>query len=431
MPPLSTLPAIAQPPLSRTRLCAWTAAALIIIFGILIRIVPWTGFTTAGFDEVLYRSYVLTLDRGGLASYPIVCQLYLEDQKEPGAITKLPPTRFLYIYCGWIAKRILFGDAPPVYAKAPNFAQTDPALLALHRTASVFSSLLFIVAGICAWRMLGTASGLGVLALAACSPTQIHLAQHAFVDGFLAFWATMCVWLLWENLRTPNHRGWLAALGACLALMVLTKENAFFVYIGLCGLVGINRWARFGEVTRGLLLIMVAGPLAGLSVLMNLAGGTDVFIAIYQLLVSNAEKLTYAIRTGDGPWHRYFVDLMIVSPVVLCLAIGGLFTSVKTSRPLLYLSAFVGFTYVVMCNIKFGMNLRYATIWELPICALATAQVCELARPFGKRASFVAILLVIGLCAYSLRQYVIFFVDNHLYELISEALLRAVKIVKP
>ena len=84
-----------------------------------------------------------------------------------------------------------------------------------------------------------------------------------------------------------------------------------------------------------------------------------------------------------------------------------------------------------MCNIKFGMNLRYATIWELPICALATAQVCELARPFGKRASFVAILLVIGLCAYSLRQYVIFFVDNHLYELISEALLRAVKIVKP
>ena len=403
---------------------------LIVIFGILFRIVPWAGFNGVGFDEALYRKYVISLDRVGLVNYPDICAVYIEDQKQPGAVTKLPPTRFLYVYCGWLLKRVAFGDAPPVRTNTPGFAQSDPALVSLHRTSALFSCLLFIAAGACAWRMLGAAGGLGVLALMACSPTQIHMAQHALIDGFFAFWATLCVWLLWENLRRPNHCGWLAVFGISLALMVTTKENAFFVFIGLCGLLAVNRWAKFGTVTPHLLLVTAIGPLAGFVVLVNLAGGLDVFLETYRLLVVSAEKNIYAIRTGDGPWHRYLVDLMLVSPAVLCLAIGGLFTSAKSNRPLLYLSAFLGFTYLVMCNVKLGMNLRYATIWELPLCALATVQIGEIVRQFGKRGPFIAVLIFVALCAYSLRQYLIFFVDYNLYELVSEGLLRAVKILK-
>ena len=430
MDPLSRLRSFLHDPRLRRRLCIWAAAALLVALGVVVRTVPWAGFTGVGFDELLYRNYVISLDRVGLANYPAICQLYLEEQKEPKAITKLPPTRFLYVYCGWIVKRALFGDAPPAAPHAPHFAQSDPALIALHRTSALFSCLMLLAAGVCAWRMLGAAPGLGVLALMACSPIQIHMAQHALIDGFFAFWATLCVWLLWENLRRPNHWGWLSAYGVCLALMVLTKENAFFVFVGLCGLLAVNPWAQFGVVTRRLLLVTFVGPLAGLAVLVNLAGGLDFFLETYRLLVTSAEKNLYAIRTGDGPWHRYLVDLMIVNPVVLCLAIGGLFTSVRTSRPLLYLSAFVGFTYLLMCNVKLGMNLRYATIWELPLCALATAQVGAIARSLGKRGPFVAVLIFLALCAYALRQYVVFFLDGNLYELVSEGLLRAVKILK-
>lgn len=422
-------PAFLHSPFSQRRLYAW-AAVLILALGIFVRTVSWTAFTGLGFDEVLYRNYVISLDRVGIANYPLICQLYLEEQKEPGAATQLPPTRFLYIYTGWLVKRVTFGDAPPAARKAPDFAQTDPALVALHRTSSLFSSLMLLATGLCAWRMLGAARGLGVLALMACSPIQIHMAQHALIDGFMAFWATLCLWLLWENLRRPNHWGWLTAFGVCLGLMVMTKENAFFVYLGLCGLLAVNRWAGFGEITRRLLLVMILGPLAGLAALVSLAGGLGQFVEIYRVLVVSAENNVYAIRTGDGPWHRYLVDFMVVSPVALCLAIGGLFTSVKNDRPLVYLSVFVGCTYLVMCNIKFGMNLRYATIWELPIYALATAQLLALARSFGKRGPLIAVVLFVALCAYCLRQYVILFVDNTVYELVSGALLKAVKILK-
>ena len=36
-------------------------------------------------------------------------------------------------------------------------------------------------------------------------------------------------------------------------------------------------------------------------------------------------QLEYAILTGDGPWYRYLLDLMTVSPLVLILALGMAF----------------------------------------------------------------------------------------------------------
>ncbi len=89
------------------------------------------------------------------------------------------------------------------------------------------------------------------------------MAQHALIDGFFAFWATLSLWFLWENLRRPNDWRWLVAYTVSLAAMVLTKENAAFAYFGLLVLLAVNRWAKFGTITNKLLLLTIAGPLAG------------------------------------------------------------------------------------------------------------------------------------------------------------------------
>lgn len=408
----------------------WIVALLIVIAAILVRVYPSAGFTGVGFDEALYRDSIIKLDKVGLIGFPEICQLYLEDQRKPETITKLPPTRFLYIFTGWMWKRAEFGDAPPVQPRTPGFAERDPALVSLHRVACLFSILGVIAAGLAAYRMLGAASMLGVLALTGFAPVSIHMGQHALIDGFFAFWATMCLWILWENLRHPNDKRWLAALGGCLALMVLTKENSFFVFVALAGLVVANRWAKFGTVTPGLMAAGVVGPLVGVASLVWLAGGVDHFVEIYHVLVTKAQTLTYAIKTGDGPWHRYLVDMLIVSPLVLILAIGGLFTQLKKDRAYLFLALFVGLTYVLMCNVRYAMNLRYTTVWDLPLCALAAAQIGEMTKGFGRRQALAASIIIIALCAYGMRQYLVFFSDFKLYELVSEGLLRAVKILK-
>ncbi|HEY5035902.1 MAG TPA: hypothetical protein VII74_02080, partial [Chthoniobacterales bacterium] len=244
------------------------------------------------------------------------------------------------------------------------------------------------------------------------------------------FWALLALWLLWENLQTPGRWQLLAAYTVSLALLVLTKENSFFVWIGLIALLATNRWLRFGEVNREVILATLLGPLLGVVALIFLTGGISTLLATYQLSVSKNYTLTYAILTGDGPWHRYLVDLLLVSPVTLLLAIGAVFRLDRTQKPELFLSVFLAATYLVMCNVKYGMNLRYANMWDLPLRVLALSQILHLATYITRYRTTAIVAAVTALCAYELRQYVILFVQFPLYELVTEGLLRALHILK-
>jgi 4-amino-4-deoxy-L-arabinose transferase-like glycosyltransferase len=264
----------------------------------------------------------------------------------------------------------------------------------------------------------------------AFAPTQIHMSQHALVDGFFTFWATLVLWLFWENLQAP--RNWLRLSGyiVALALLVLTKENSFFVWMALVALLITNRWLQFGTVTRELLIATALGPLLGVVILVFLSGGVDVLLQCYQLSVSKNLTLEYAIKTGDGPWYRYLVDLMLVSPIVLILALGTLFRLDRAMKPELFMSIFIAASYLVMCNVKYGMNLRYANMWDLPLRFLAFSQIYWLASFAKQFRSAIIATAVVLLAAFEFHQYIVLAVRYPLYELISHDLLEALKILK-
>jgi 4-amino-4-deoxy-L-arabinose transferase-like glycosyltransferase len=374
---------------------------------------PAAKFSGIGFDEGLYREYVNTVARTGLSGYPDIVEQYISLQKKlPASI--LPPVRFLYIFTAY-AWHSVFGTE---------------ALEALHNVAAFFSVLTLVLATVFAWRLRGPIWALGTAALMAVAPTQIHMSQHALVDGFFAFWALLSLWLLWENLQAPSRTGWLVSYGLALSLLVLTKENAFFVYVAIVVILLCNRWLQFGAVTRALVLTTIVGPLLGVVILVFLAGSLLDLVSTYQLSVSKNYQLAYAIITGDGPWYRYLIDLLLVSPIVLILAIGGVFRLDRTQKSELFLSAFVVSSYLIMCNIKYGMNLRYANMWDMPLRFVAFGQITYLFAPL-RRYRVVLMCLAVGLfCAFELRQYIVLFVRYPLYELVSEGLLRALKILK-
>jgi 4-amino-4-deoxy-L-arabinose transferase-like glycosyltransferase len=256
------------------------------------------------------------------------------------------------------------------------------------------------------------------------------MSQHALVDGFFTFWATLALWLFWENLQTPRDWRWLVGYIIALALLVLTKENSFFVWIALVVLLIANRWLQFGTVARELVIATILGPLLGVVVLIFLAGGIDTFVQSYQLSVGKNFQLPYAILTGDGPWYRYLVDLMLVSPIVLILAFSSLFRLNRTMKPELFMSIFIAASYVVMCNVKYGMNLRYTNMWDLPLRFLAFSQIVWLAS-FAKRFQTAIIgAAVVLLAAIEFHQYIVLAVRFPLYELITHDLLKALSILK-
>ena len=404
--------------------------AIVLALGIFLRLPPHTfapggplqsiaalhpqpAFAKPGFDEELYREYVNALIRGGITSYPDIVEGYVGAQETlPGSI--LPPVRFLYIFAAYLW-HCLFGSE---------------ALEALCQVAAFFSMLTLVLVTIFAWRLRGSTWALGIAALMAVAPTQIHMSQHALVDGFFTFWALLCLWLLWENLRAPRDWRRLIAYISALALLVLTKENSFFVWVAVVVLIVTNRWLQFGTVTRELVVATVVGPLLGVVILVFLAGGITMLFHTYQLSVGKNFQLRFAVLTGDGPWYRYIVDLILVSPVVVILALGSIFRLDRTKKPELYMLIFIAASYLVMCNVKYGMNLRYANIWDMPLRFLALSALVSLTAPLRRYRSIVLGVVVALVCAIELRQYIVLAVQFPLYELVSEGLLRALHILK-
>jgi 4-amino-4-deoxy-L-arabinose transferase-like glycosyltransferase len=374
---------------------------------------PHPKIDNLGFDEGLYRTYLDNLIIGGLSAYPEMVEDYVTAQ---GSMEKpiLPPVRFLYIFTAYLWNGCFGTDA----------------LSSLKIVSSCFTILTLILSGIFAWRIAGRATALAVTALMACAPTQIHMSQHALIDGFFAFWALLALWLLWENLQAPRNWRWLLAYTCALALLVLTKENSVFAWVGLVALLITNRWLRFGTVSRELAAATVIGPVFGVAILILLSGGLPTLIATYQLLVTKASNAMYAILTGDGPWYRYLVDLLLVSPLILLLALGTLFRLNRTMKPELFMSIFIASSYLIMCNVNYGMNLRYANMWDMPLRFLAFSQIGFLAQLFKRHTALLTGLAVAFVALIELRQYYILAVQYPLYELITHDLMRALQILK-
>jgi 4-amino-4-deoxy-L-arabinose transferase-like glycosyltransferase len=374
---------------------------------------PQPAYKKLGFDEELYRKYANAIADEGLGAYPGIVQAYIEAQKEKKG-SMLPPVRFLFIFAAF-AWHSIFGIE---------------TLEGLHQVASLFSVLTLALATLFAWRIRGPLWATGIAALMAFAPTQLHMSQHALVDGFFTFWATLALWLFWENLRAPRDWRWLTGYVVALTLLTLTKENAFFAWIAIVALLISNRWLQFGSVTRELLIATALGPLLGVVILILLAGGIDTLFQCYQLSVSKNFELRYAILTGDGPWYRYLVDLMLVSPIVLILAFGTFFRLDRSMKPEWFMSIFIAASYLIMCNLKYGMNLRYGNMWDLPLRFLAFSEIVWLASFAKKFQTAIIVTATVLLAAIEFRQYIVLAVQYPLYELISHDLLQALKILK-
>lgn len=388
--------------------------AVILCGGTFLRFYPTAAPTTHhGFDEVVYASYVSALDRVSLFDYPEVCRQYLAVQQARDEAL-LPPTRFSFVYAGHVWRE-LTGESP--------FAS-------LTHVSALFTALTLLLTAAFCYRLAGPVASLGVTALMCVSMNQIHQAQHAMIDGFFTFWTLLVLWGLWENLRQPGRTVWLLIYASTLAALVMTKENAFFVFVALCGLLMVNRWLKFGVVTRPLIVATFGGASFGFGVLLLLSGGLDVFLEMYRLLVAKSTVLPYAIMTGDGPWYRYLVDLTLVSPLLILLAAGTAFQLRGDDKSLLFLLIFLGCTFAVMASVKYGCNLRYTTIWDMPLRLLAFTQLGLLARRFGRRGALILTLATCALCAFELRQYFIFCVGSPTYALLFTDLLHATNILK-
>ncbi|MGI8431151.1 MAG: phospholipid carrier-dependent glycosyltransferase, partial [Chthoniobacterales bacterium] len=184
--------------------------------GIFLRLYPSAGYAGLGQDEGSYAIFVKQTQKVGFWNYDAVVQAYVARQYGE-AKAGVPATRIGFL-------------APAVWAA--NVFHLEP-LPALRLISALGSLLLLLATAAIGYRHGGTARMLVLTALMAVAPLQIALAQRALIDGYFAWAAVLTAWFFWECRDAPRSRGWLAAYGTSLFVLVLTKENAAFVYAAL------------------------------------------------------------------------------------------------------------------------------------------------------------------------------------------------------
>lgn len=393
------------------------AALIIVVAGMALRILPFFGVPDRlTMDEHLYISNVRMLEKVGPFEYPALVQTYVEVQKQMEMVM-LPPTRCVYIMLGW-AWDTVFHAGPQ---------------MSLRCVAAMFSVLSFLLAGLFAFRLGGTRIALTVGALMAVAPMELMLAHRELVDGVFAFWALLSLWLLWENLQRPGRLGWLAVYGASITVMVLTKENAFFAAVAMSGILCTAAFVpglKLGEVKWSTVVATFTGGAVGVAVLVCVAGSPQTLIETYRLLVTKAEKMTFAYQSGGGPWFRYIVDLMLMSPTVLLPAIGGIFALRRESRQGIFLLLFMVFSCAVMVNVKNGMNLRYATMWDMPLRYFAAGTILQMADGVRRAPVMAAVILLAAVGGVELHQYWLLFVHHDIGDPITQFLMYGLEIIR-
>lgn len=388
---------------------------LILGFGAAIRIWTTRTYTREGQDEHLYGIYVNTIDTtGGITHYRKLIAMNRQVQ-EGYSQAFVPATRIGFIW--------------PAYACFKVFNVSPIQSLRILSCAS--GILLLLLAARIGWHAGGKMGMLGLTALMSTAPLHVYLAQRALIDIYFAFWAVLTLWLLWKNLQNKKHWGWLSAYGASLAILVLTKESAAFVFCALLGVLLFSRPLKLGQSSIELVGLTFLAPAVAVAILCLLMGGPSEFLSFFRLLAARNEVSDYAVATQDGPWYRYLIDFTLISPLTLILAIGAIFQLRSAGRFTAFMAIFLGLSFVVMSYVPYGVSLRFATYWDVPLRWLALTQAILLSQGLRKIRPAIALACLLCLiCASDLWQYNVYFVKAKLYDPITTNLVYAAGLTK-
>ncbi len=327
------------------------------------------GAPLGGFDERLYVQFAQAFGLGGL---PALRDLLARYPTDPVLHHGPLPLRLLWVWASALACR-----------------------LADRCDASALAGLSWI-AGLAtvpvAWllfrRWLPPAPAfLGGL-LVAVSPLATDLSQRALQDSFFTFWVVASVLFL-ERSRDGGLADRLALAGCVLAAL-LSKE----LMVLLLPLLAVALGRPTARVWRTLLALALAA-LAAFAVLAVAAGGVSNLLHVYAEYGRSEASQPYTDQFQRGPWFRYLVDLLLVSPATLLAALAGLSLGGldEALRPGLRRAALFGAGGLAIFSVQPSLNVRFVLFADVLLRALAAAGVFALAgrAPPGWRSRLVAL----------------------------------------
>lgn len=390
--------------------CIFILALLVIVSGLLLPLMQNMKFAAQA-DEGYYLRYAIAISDKGLSEFRNLFSGYIENEKNWVYPTPL---------------RIGFIILSSLFCKI--FGNSFMAIAYL----SLFSHLAFIVISYYFCRRVFDKEKASLLAvLVAFSPLPMAMAMRALSDSAcVLFWA-LAVWLFLDMLMKDKRIIKKVIFLFAFIFSVLIKETSvflvipFFIFMAVYKLIfkGALKWADF--------LYISLYPAVVLAVVYCLAAGSPGKIAdmanLLLTTLTTANYNQYAIIFCSGPWYRYIIDYILLSPWTVILSIGFIayyFTLKEFDACIFYFLILLLTTFFTL-NF-FTKNARYAMILDMPMRLFAVLMLKKiLEAKFPNRAAPLITILVAVIAILDYINFFNLFVRNGIYDPISFLLFRA------
>lgn len=365
--------------------------------------------TTA--DEGYYLKYATYIGEKGLCGFPILFKNYIDNQQHwvyPNPLR----AGFIILSAAWLR---IFGYSFLNLAYLSLFSYFIFLLLSFYFVKKYFGdkiALLFII-------------------LLAFSPLNMAMARRALTDATTNLFTFTSIWLFFENLQErKTYKIFLFIL--IYTFTILIKENSvllspFFVFYILI------RKHLFKDSLKSrdfLGLALIPCVIAG-AVYFTLAGNISYVIDTARIIISSPSYNQYAIFFGSGPWYRYLIDFMLLSPWVCILAISfalNYITKNERKEEISYL-LLLSISLLFLYNF-FTKNVRYLIILDMPIRLFAILMLSELTELLFKNKSAKALVfLVVAIAFFDYYNFNYLFLRHGIYDPVSQYLLKALRII--
>jgi|GEM_PF-556100 len=406
-------------------------------FGIdrLIRVVSWIlvsfsilavfmttpreeGFAKTA-DEGYYFMYAMAVKEGGMAQFPVLLQQHLSDKvaqlfPHPGRIG------YVLLTAGWLS---IFPDT----------------FLSLARL-SWFCFVLFLFVSF--WfsrKYFGERTASFYTVLLSIHPLLMTAGRRVLQDSMLnLFWA-LSIWFFLDFLMEKKRRQYaLFLLFFCISLSIKEASAILWVFFA-CAFV-FFREKNDPRLTGRHLLGIFLVPVVVLGLLyLWLLGGWANGLALVRYLVgvhfpaAGAVTNAYSLF-GMGPWYKFIMDDLMLSPWTVLLAVGYFFHIMlnrRAAKPVTYLALFLVFLYGVMSAMKYTKIIRFVMSMEITVCLFAVLMLEELfaAEKKDERRALFVFLSVCVIYLVNSANFVHLFVRWNIYDPISYWLLQAQKVI--
>lgn len=397
------------------------AASILILFSVMTAFMstPQEDEFAVLADEGYYFTYALSVKEGGIGMIPLLLKNHFADE----AVQAFPhPGRIGHVLLGafWF---LIFPD---------TFSSL--ALLSL-----LCYALFLFVSFVFSRKYFGETTAFLYTVLLSVHPLFLSSAHRVLPDSILNLFWTLSFWLFLDFLMEKKKASFLGFVAA-FSISLTVKESSLILLPFFAAAFLVKKYVFHEKLNDHYLIGACLLPLAiaGSLFLVFLGGWQNAFtLAKFILGIHFPHAVTnvYSLY-GMGPWYKFIMDDMMMSPWTVLLAIGFFFHALakidKFPQPVVFLALFLVLVYAPIALLKFTKIIRFVMSLEIVVCLFAVLMLQEFCLNI-KTSRHWAVMLLLGLVFYIYMQnylsFVYLFQKNMIYDPISMWLLVARRIV--